>query len=79
MGEIMFDEFHCITIFVKHNITIFVKHNLTIFVNDNFTFSYPTILVNLPCRRKSKRKIRSENATSMQNKLDSGAFECYIQ
>jgi len=30
----MFDEFHCITSFVKHNfINFFVKHNFTIFVN----------------------------------------------
>ncbi|XP_023882760.2 probable ubiquitin-like-specific protease 2A [Quercus suber] len=37
------------------------------------------ILVDFPRRRRSKRKIKSKNATAMQNKLDSGAFECYFQ
>ena len=33
MGEIMFDEFNCITIFDKHNLTIFVKLKVAIFLN----------------------------------------------
>ena len=32
IGEIMFDEFYCITIFVKHNLTMSIKHNFTFFV-----------------------------------------------
>lgn len=37
------------------------------------------IPVDFPRRRRSKRKMKSKIATAMQNKLDSGAFECYFQ
>ena len=50
MSEIMFDELHCITVFVKRNLAIVVKHNitilifvkqkLTIFINSNRAFCF---------------------------------------
>ena len=48
-------------------------------IKRSFLADSPMILVDFPRRRRSKRKIRSKNATCMQNKLDSGAFECYFQ
>ncbi|XVF11611.1 hypothetical protein REPUB_Repub08aG0042100 [Reevesia pubescens] len=45
-----------------------------------FRLTAPCLLANIPCRKRSKRRIKSKNLISKhKNRLDSGAFECYLE
>ncbi|EOY22387.1 Cysteine proteinases superfamily protein, putative isoform 5 [Theobroma cacao] len=46
----------------------------------DFRLTAPCFLGNIPCRQRSKRRVKSKNSISKQtNRLDSGAFECYME
>lgn len=59
----------------------------------NFELNAPCYLGTIPCRKRSARTVKCKNAISSvkcknaiskqqnrkQNKLDSGAFECYLE
>ncbi|XWS37150.1 hypothetical protein CRYUN_Cryun19dG0018300 [Craigia yunnanensis] len=45
-----------------------------------FRLTAPCFLGNIPCRARSKRRVKSKNSISKQKKmLDSGAFQCYLE
>ncbi|WRX19584.1 Ulp1 protease family [Theobroma cacao] len=46
----------------------------------DFRLTAPCFLGNIPCRQRSKRRVKSKNSISKQtNRLDSGEFECYME